>query len=336
MRRVFLFILLLSMQFVTSAVAADYTPNFSGDSAFDLLRLQCEIGPRPPGSDNIEQCRKLIQDTLHAEGWTVQLQNFTYKETPCVNIIATWPEKNNTTLVIGSHYDTRPHADQDPDSENRTRPIIGANDGGSSTAILLELAQSLPERARTGVELVFFDAEDSGYINGWDWIVGSKYYVSQLNMTEIERIDAMILVDMVGDKDLFLKREVGSTKSLQDDVWSVAAELGYDEVFLNQFGSTILDDHRPFIDAGIPALDIIQHNPFPWYWHTMEDTLDKCSVESLEIVGQVLETFIVNRVGADTEYPLDIPTSTLVMISSIAIVAITAIVVIARRRYKLQ
>lgn len=332
MRRVFLFLLLLSIQLGTPVMAADHTPNFSGESAFNFLRQQCEIGPRPPGSENIERLRTLIFDTLQTEGWIVQFQNFTYKETPCANIIATWPENGNSTLVLGSHYDTRPHADQDPYSENRTRPIIGANDGGSSTAVLLELAHSLPEHARAGVEMVFFDAEDSGYINSWDWIVGSKYYVDHLNATAIERTDAMILVDMVGDKSLTLKREVGSTRALQDDVWSVAKELGYDTVFVDQSGSTILDDHRPFLDIGIPALDIIQHNPFPWYWHTMEDTLDKCSAESLETVGQVLETFIVNWDGADTEYPLDSPISPIVLMFSIAIIAITAMVLIVRKR----
>jgi Zn-dependent M28 family amino/carboxypeptidase len=166
----------------------------------------------------------------------------------------------------------------------------------------MELADALPEGVRGLVEFVFFDAEDSGYINGWQWIVGSTYYVEQLNSDRKAAIRAMILLDMVGDSNLRLQRETSSTKSLQDYVWSIADSMGYNNTFLDGNGASILDDHNPFLNAGITSLDIIQHNPFPSYWHTLEDTPDKCSATSLGMVGQVLETFVVQRANQTTTF----------------------------------
>jgi Zn-dependent M28 family amino/carboxypeptidase len=170
----------------------------------------------------------------------------------------------------------------------------------------MELARVLPESVRSEVEIVLFDAEDSGGINGWDWIQGSTQYVRELNATRRESISAMVLVDMVGDSDLYLPWEGYSTSSLQNAIWSIAGQMGYDDVFVESAGGNILDDHRPFLDAGIPAVDLIQY-PFPEYWHTLQDTPDKCSAESLEIVGSVLEVFIVEHVAGNGTYSPDTP-----------------------------
>jgi glutaminyl-peptide cyclotransferase len=291
--------LILLLLFITptlpfTPLKEDYEPIFSGESAYTYLTEQCDFGPRPPGSQNLDLCRQYIAEKLESEGWDTHFQNFTYLDVECSNIIATWSSKSNETIILGAHYDTRPHADHDPDSANRTKPILGANDGASGVALLLELAKILPENVRPTVEIVFFDAEDSGGINGWDWIQGSNYYVSQLTDEMKENITAMVLLDMIGDRELRLLRESSSTDSLQDLVWSIAEELNYNDTFLDSPGGSILDDHRPFLNAGIPSLDIIQHAPFPWYWHTLEDTPDKCSAESLEIVGRVIEVFLVN------------------------------------------
>lgn len=269
-----------------------HTPTFDGDNAFTYLTGQCDFGPRPPGSENLSLCRSYVSSLFVSFGWEVTLQNFTYMSTSCSNVIARWPGSENTTTVLGAHYDTRPEASADPDPANRTKPILGANDGASGVAVLLELARILPEDSRLGVEFVLFDAEDSGNIDGWEWIQGSTYYVSQLNQTERDSINAMVLVDIVGDADLYLPKESSSTDSLQNAVWGIATDLGYGDTFVNTYAGSILDDHRPFLDAGIPALDIIQI-PFPSYWHTLEDTPDKCSAESLEKVGSVLEVFLV-------------------------------------------
>ena len=227
-------------------------------------------------------------------------------DTECYNIIATWNETANSSIILGAHYDTRPEADADPDPLNRTKPILGANDGASGTAVLMELARVLPIENRSRVELVFFDAEDSGGIDGWNWIRGSAHYVSVLDTERIKSISAMVLVDMVGDANLYLPKEGTSTPSLKNLIWSIADHLGYGSTFVDTAGGSVFDDHRPFLDAGIPAVDIIQV-PFPSYWHTLEDTPDKCSAESLETVGRVLEVFIVDGEIpplSDTQYVL--------------------------------
>jgi len=278
---------------------------FDGENAMDYLVQQCDFGPRPPGSDNLTQCKTYIAATLESFGWNVTLQNFTYLEVECSNIIATWPNAEQPSYILGAHYDTRPRADRDPEPANRMTPIIGANDGASGVAILLELASGLPADVRESVEIVLFDAEDSGLINGWNWIVGSTHYVNQLSSTRVSEIDAMILVDMVGDSDLRLERETSSTRSLQDLIWSIAEDMGHNDTFLDVAGGSILDDHRPFLDAGVPSVDIIQHNGFPWYWHTLEDTPDKCSAESLQIVGEVVETFLIDYANDNLTLPLD-------------------------------
>ncbi|MGY5860338.1 MAG: M28 family peptidase [Candidatus Thorarchaeota archaeon] len=269
-----------------------HTPIFDGESAYDFLTGQCDFGPRPPGSENLSQCRTYIVESLESFNWTVSIQNFTYMATACANIIATWNDTTDSPIILGAHYDTRPNATSDSFA-NRSLPILGANDGASGTAVLMELARILPVSDRSKVELVFFDAEDSGGLNGWDWIRGAVHYVSQLSTNRISTIEAMILADLVGDADLYLPKEGSSTDSLQNVIWSIANDLGYSSTFVNNTGSSVTDDHRPFLDAGIPAVDIIQV-PFPSYWHTLEDTPDKCSADSLEKVGRVLEVFVVD------------------------------------------
>ncbi|TFG31631.1 M28 family peptidase [Candidatus Thorarchaeota archaeon] len=303
---VFLLFLILTLSVIPiNGQQYSHSPVFDGEMAYNFLLEQCEFGPRPPGSNNLSDCRKFIIDTLTSFNWTVSIQNFTYLDTACSNIVAVWSTTSDAPLLLGAHYDTRPRATSDAPI-NQSKPILGANDGASGTAVLLELSRILPQSIRSKVELVFFDAEDSGGINGWDWIQGSTYYVSELSSSRRASINAMILVDLVGDASLQLPREASSTDSLQNDVWHIAEKLGYTETFLDRTGSSILDDHRPFLDAGIPALDLIQI-PFPWYWHTLEDTPDKCSGESLKIVGDVLEVFVVEYDAETQVYTLDQP-----------------------------
>ncbi len=298
---ILLIILAFSIMQVNGQVS--HTPLFDGESAYSFLTGQCDFGPRPPGSENLTLCRAYIAETLESFNWTVSIQNFTYRETACANIIATWPGMVNSPIVLGAHYDTRPNATSDHPI-NQSIPIMGANDGGSGTAVLMELARILPTADRSKVELVFFDAEDSGGIDGWDWIRGSVHYVSELTAQRISTIEAMVLVDIVGDADLYLPKERTSTDSLQNVIWSIAADLGYSSTFVDSPGGGVTDDHKPFLDAGIPAVDIIQV-PFPSYWHTLEDTPDKCSAESLEIVGEVIEVFVIEY--DYSEFPSDIP-----------------------------
>lgn len=295
-----------------------HVPLFNGLDSYSYLVNQCDFGPRPPGSDNLSLCREMIVETFESFGWNVTFQNFTYHEIDCVNIIVRWNEQENSPIILGAHYDTRPPGTSDPGSG------VGANDGASGVAVLLELADALPEHIRPAVEMVLFDAEDSGGISDWDWIQGSTYYVSQLSVERRDTINAMILLDMVGDIDLELPRERSSTDSLQNSIWSIADQLGYNDTFVDVYRGPIIDDHRPFLDAGIPAVDLIQV-PFPSYWHTLEDTPDKCSADSLEIVGEVIEVFLVEEADNIAGYPSDPPT--LLIIGAVALVALATLII---------
>ncbi|MFW9793822.1 MAG: M28 family peptidase, partial [Candidatus Thorarchaeota archaeon] len=232
-----------------------HVPNFNGNNAYQYLIDQCDFGPRPPGSENLSLCRVMISDAFEAAGWNVTFQNFTYREVECVNIIVKWNSSISPPVILGAHYDTRPRATSDP--INRSKPVLGANDGASGVAVLLELAHSLPEAVRSTVEIVLFDAEDSGGIDGWDWVQGSTHFVSLLNSTRIDSIHAMVLADMVGDANLRLPRESSSTKSLQNAIWDIANQLGHNDTFLEPFGGSVTDDHSPFLVATIPAVDLI-------------------------------------------------------------------------------
>ena len=302
-----------------------HVPIFSGTDAYDYLVDQCDFGPRPPGSDNLSLCRTMIAETFESFGWNVTFQNFTYHEVDCVNIIVRWNSLNNSPIILGAHYDTRPQGPSDHGSG------LGANDGGSGVAVLLELANILPEDTRSSVEIVLFDAEDSGGISGWDWIQGSTYYVSQLSTERRDSIHAMVLLDMVGDINLELPRERSSTTSIQNSIWSVANQLGYNDTFIETYRGPIIDDHRPFLDAGIPAVDLIQV-PFPSTWHTLGDTPDMCSAESLEIVGEVMEVFLVEEAGNIPVYPSDPPI--LLYIGIIVIVALAIPVIYTHLKRK--
>ena len=272
---------------------------FNGTRAFTYLEAQCAFGPRPPGSDNLTRCGNYIISNLQTAGWLVQTQNWTFQGTPLRNIVA--GAQAAPQLVLLAHYDTRPYADREPDPANRTRHILGASDGASGVAALLELAAVLPDAARDAVALLFVDAEDSGGLAGWPWIVGSTHYVSTLTAVQRSGIRAAILLDMIGDIDLQLKRETHSSAPLLDDIWQTAADLNYSSIFLNVAGWTLTDDHIPFLQAGIPAADIIDFD-YP-YWHTLADTPDKCSPTSLEVVGRVIEEYVARQLVTPTTYP---------------------------------
>jgi Zn-dependent M28 family amino/carboxypeptidase len=177
-------------------------------------------------------------------------------------------------------------ADRDSNPENMRTPVVGANDGASSVAILLELARVLPIRLEEQIWLVFFDAEDNGDISGYDWSMGSQYFVSELK----GKPDDVIIIDMVGDKDLNIYMERNSNPDLNQEIWGVASTLGHSQ-FRGAYKHQLTDDHLPFIQAGIKAIDIIDFD-YP-YWHTTHDTLDKVSADSLEIVGETILKWLV-------------------------------------------
>jgi Zn-dependent M28 family amino/carboxypeptidase len=192
---------------------------------------------------------------------------------------------------VGAHYDSRILANRDPNPLLRSQPVPGANDGASGVAVLIELARTLPPAALP-IELVFFDAEDNGQIPGWDWLLGSKAFVATMQT----RPRAMILLDMVGDADLRIPMESNSDPALRRSIWATAARLGYRDVFVPETKYSIEDDHVPFLQAGIPAVDIIDLDYA--YWHTTADTADHVSERSLQIVGDVVRTWLQEQSAA--------------------------------------
>lgn len=259
---------------------------FNGERAFRLAAAQMALGPRVPGSEAHTQAGDLIGSELAAAGWTVRFQPFEHNGVRLRNIQGSAGE-GKPHLLLGAHYDTRPAADQDP--FDPSVPVPGANDGASGVAVLLELADALAAESLTcRVDLVFFDAEDGGDLPGWDWILGSTRYAETLQ----ERPDAVVIVDMVGDRDLQLYLERSSDQALAAEIWATAAEVGA-TAFIPEPRYSILDDHTPFLRLGLPAVDIIDFD-YP-YWHTAEDTLDKISAESLEQVGRTLQAWLGKR-----------------------------------------
>jgi glutaminyl-peptide cyclotransferase len=272
-----------------------FTPEsvtFDGEMAYEHVAAQVNIGPRNMGTEGHAQAMAYIADQLEMAGWQVEIQQTEYQDHPIFNIIGTRqpPVEGDERpwLILGAHYDTRMYADQDPDPEMRVQPVPGANDGASGVAVLLELARVLPAGLSDNVWLVFFDAEDNGNIPGYEWIMGSRAFVAALD----EHPDAAVIVDMIGDADLNIYYEYSSNPSLSKAIWDQAAQLGYSQ-FIPQQKYHIIDDHTPFLEAGIPAVDIIDFD-YP-YWHTVEDTLDKVSPESLEAVGRTLQAWLEGR-----------------------------------------
>lgn len=259
--------------------------DFDGNRALEHVAAQMALGPRPTGSSASQATAEYILTTLRELGWETEVQPFEYQGVDAQNLVARAGNTDGPVLMFGAHYDTRRRADQDP--EQPDMPVPGANDGASGVAVLLELARSIDlERVNGEVWLVFFDAEDNGHLDGWEYIAGSREFVAQMTVRPLY----FVLVDMIGDADQQLYLERNSDPELSLYLWQIAHELGYAESFIMVENHAMLDDHTPFSEAGIPAVDIIDFD-YP-YWHTVEDTLDKISATSLERVGRVLEFFL--------------------------------------------
>ena len=274
-------VLLLIVLLPTACVRSE--KQFDGQKAYQHVLNQCAFGPRPVGSEESRQTGDYIISELQKLGWVTEVQEFTYQGVRVRNIIGA--QGRGPLIILGAHYDTRPIADRDPVDINR--PILGANDGASGVAVLLELARVL-DLSKAGVQvwLAFFDAEDLGNIHGWPFSVGASYMAQHLSV----RPEAVVVVDMVGDSEQEIFWERNSDEPLLRTLWAIAADLGYESYFIPQYRYAIIDDHLPFRQQGLAAVDIIDFD-YP-YWHTTEDTPDKVSAESLLRVGRVLETWI--------------------------------------------
>lgn len=279
--------LLLTLVLVWYASAFIREPeleDFNGERALADVEAQMAFGPRTPGSTGHAQVTEWMRAELSAAGWDSRVQTAKMLGHPVQNVIA-YRGEEMPQIILAAHYDTRMHADNDPDPMKILEPVPGANDGASGVAVLLELARVLPSDS-VPIWLVFFDAEDNGRIQGWDWILGSQAFVAELDAHP----EAVVIIDMIGDADLNIYKERNSDQGLVDEIWGVAAALGYEQVFIPELKYSMLDDHTPFLQVGIPAIDIIDFD-YP-YWHTTQDTVDKVSAESLGIVGTTLQKWV--------------------------------------------
>jgi glutaminyl-peptide cyclotransferase len=262
---------------------------FNGKRALRDIEYQLSLGPRTPGSEAHAQEILWIKKEAEKAGWHLEIQALTIENHPIQNIIA-FRSKEPPKVIIGAHYDSRMKASQDKGSA-KEEPVPGANDGASGVAVLLELARTLPNDS-VPVWLVFFDAEDNGNLPGWQWFLGSEAFVRSLQV----KPDKVVIIDMIGDADLNIYYERNSDPLISDEIWNTAKELGYSRQFKPEPKHTISDDHIAFINAGIPAIDIIDfdYGPNNSYWHTTADTLDKVSAGSLQIVGDTLWHWIAS------------------------------------------
>jgi glutaminyl-peptide cyclotransferase len=274
--------LLLAAAACTSAAQRSAAVTFEGTRAYRHLADLVAIGPRPAGSPGAQKVRDYIRKQLTALGLEVVEQPFD-AATPLgtirmVNVRAMVGPKGSRRLIVAGHYDTKLFKDT---------AFVGANDGGSSTAFLIELARVLAGRPPAmPVELLFLDGEEA--IVEWqgdDNTYGSRHYVRAAAADgSLKQIAALVLVDMIGDRDLRLKREVNSTSWLTEIIWRRAQALGRTQ-FVDD-STSVLDDHMRFLEAGVPAVDLIDLE-YP-DWHQPSDTLDMVSADSLQVVGDVL------------------------------------------------
>ena len=280
-------------------------PPFHGQEAFRFLTAQTDLGPRNPGSKGHDRCLAYLEQTLVRLADTVRLQPFTHAgydgaTLQLTNIIASFKPESPARVLLCAHWDTRPRADRDENPRRRNEPITGANDGASGVAVLLQLATLLKTHPPTiGVDIVLFDGEDYGLEGDTgNYLLGSRHFASTASRAVVPRFG--ILLDMVGDAALELPREGYSVRYAPDVVnliWATARGLGITE-FVDFLGGEIIDDHLPLNEVGIRTVDIIDFDypdPTHRYWHTHQDTPDKCSPESLEAVGTVITHVVYNE-----------------------------------------
>jgi glutaminyl-peptide cyclotransferase len=273
------------------------TEPFDGATAFLYLREQVQFGPRIPNTGPHDQCGAWILSHLRATADTVEIQAFTAhtakgRQLQLRNYFARFSPHAPERVLYLAHWDTRPYADKSPNPIDRTKAVLGANDGASGVAVLLALADALKKAApRIGVDLLFTDGEDYGdFSDTTETLLGARYFAAHLP-AGYQPLYA-VLWDMVGDKDLDISIERNSrafAPEVTTLVWRAADSLGYGRTFLSELGQPLIDDHIPLQAVGIHAIDVVDfdYGPGNSYHHTIYDTLDKVSAQSLQTVGNV-------------------------------------------------
>lgn len=294
-------------------------PAFCADSAFNYIKIQTDFGPRVPNTEAQVKCAAWLMKKLGDFGAQTFLQGFesvTFDKTKirCYNIIGSYNPDSPTRIILCSHWDSRPWADNDPDPANHKTPIDGANDGASGVGVILEIARQLQAKApEIGVDCIFFDAEDwgpgpddeyEGVNSEKYWGLGTQYWAAK-HHKENYKAKYAILLDMVGGKGSRFCVEKYSemyAKGVVDRVWNAASELGHGALFMRVSGAYVTDDHY-FINtiAKIPAIDIVPYTPkagngsFGPTWHTLQDNIDNIDKNVLQAVGETLLRVIYNE-----------------------------------------
>jgi hypothetical protein len=291
-------------------------PYFNADSAYYFTERQVEFGPRVPGTQAWEACAQYLAETLSRFGADVLVQEATVRAwdgsvLPMKNIIGSWQPENKRRILLCAHWDSRPYADWDPDEKNHRKPIDGANDGAASVGVLLEIARLLSiSQPNVGIDIICFDVEDYGEprdnqskLKDDNWALGSQYWARNPHVNGyFARFG--ILLDMVGAEDAIFYQEgysVHYANHIVKKVWDTAHKIGYGKYFSYERSNHITDDHY-YINTimGLPTINIIHQDKnsqtgFFKYWHTMEDTIDKISKETLKAVGQTVTHVIYNE-----------------------------------------
>lgn len=283
---------------------------FNADSAYRNVKAQVDFGPRVPGMDSHAKCARYLVNELKRYGADSIIEQkttvtaFNGDKLPINNIMGQFNKDAVKRVLLLAHWDTRPWADAEADASKHSTPIDGANDGGSGVGVLLEIARCLGiENPTIGVDILFVDAEDYGQSQGDDentWCLGTQYWIKNMPYAPGRIPEYGILLDMVGGKDAKFHREYASqylAGHIVDKVWTMAVASGYGNVFVNEVGGSVMDDHVYVNQANIPCVDIIENkNPstssFNPTWHTLNDNMSNIDRQSLKAVGQTVLNLI--------------------------------------------
>jgi hypothetical protein len=290
---------------------------FDGEQAMAYARAQLEFGPRVPGTAGHRRTGDWIVAQMRERADTVVEQRWTHvtqrgDSLPLRNILARFRPAETARVLYVAHWDTRPTADNDRNLGNRQQPIPGANDGASGVALLIALGDVLRKTPPTvGVDLLFVDGEDYGSFDEpqqRDVLIGSRYFAEHLPSPDYRPLYGVVW-DMIGDRDLNIYQEQNSVSAAPEvvaRVWQKAKELGYESYFIPEVTGPVTDDHLPFIQKGLRVIDVIDLDygppidngsprPAPTYHHTLQDTIDKISAKSLQVVGDVAAALVTAR-----------------------------------------
>lgn len=290
----------------TESVATVNVPDFSGDSAYNLVKVQCDFGPRVPGTPAHSKCAQWLEQQLNRYCDTTivqeaQVKTFDGKTLNIKNLIGSLNPTSDDRILLLAHWDCRPWADNDPDDSKHRNQVMGANDAASGVAVLLELVRIMRATPpNIGVDFLLVDAEDWGTNDVEDsWALGTQYWAKNPHVAGYTARFG-ILLDMVGARGAQFSKEILSLQhapAVVDEVWRMAQDSGYSSFFKNEAGGAITDDHIQVNNMGIKCIDIIDMRTdsptgfFEW-WHTTGDTLDKIDASTLKAVGQTVANVV--------------------------------------------